>query len=106
MGTYLYTYVEAAIGETSQDVDPEDGDFQVPWLSFVGPFSAPLGQLFYMFSLVFCFFCSLLGPSFGSQKWTQKWASDSNFNRILIVEARVGHILGSIFGAHFWAPDL
>ena len=68
MGTYLYTYVEAAIGETSQDVDPEDGDFQVPWLSFVGPFSVPLGQLFCTFSLVFLFF--LL--AFGSQFWAPK----------------------------------
>ena len=68
VGTYLYTYVEAAIGETSQDVDPQDGDFQVPWLSFVGPFSVPLGQLFYMFSLVFCF----LLLAFGSQFWVPK----------------------------------
>ena len=68
MGTYLYTYVEAAIGETSEDVDPEDGDFQVPWLSFVGPFSVPLGQLFYMFSLVFLFFLFV----FGSQFWVPK----------------------------------
>ena len=30
--------VEAAINETGQDVDPENGDFQVPWLSCVGPF--------------------------------------------------------------------
>ena len=70
MGTYLYTYVEAAIGETSQDADSEDGDFQVPWLSFVGPFSVPLGQLFYMFSLVFFaffarFWVPVLGPKNG-----------------------------------------
>ena len=68
MGTYLYTYVEAAIGETSQDADPEDGDFQVPWLSFVGPFSVPLGQLFYMFSLVFfAFFARFWVPVLGSK---------------------------------------
>ena len=70
MGTYLYTYVEAGIGETSQDVDPEDGDFQAPWLSCVGPFSVPLGQLFLnVFPLFFVFFARfwvpILGPKNG-----------------------------------------
>ena len=70
MGTYLYTYVEAGIGETSQDVDPEDGDFQAPWLSCVGPFSVPLGQLFlYVFPRFFVFFARfwvpILGPKNG-----------------------------------------
>ena len=73
VGTYLYTYVEAAIGETSQDADPEDGDFQVPWLSFVGPFSVPLGQLICMCSFViFVFFARfwvpILGPENGPTK--------------------------------------
>ena len=66
MGTYLYTYVEAGIGETSQDVDPEDGDFQVPWLSFVGPFSVPLGQFFFLGFLLFFLL------AFGSQFWVPK----------------------------------
>ena len=68
MGTYVYTCVEAAIGETSQDVDPEDGDFQVPWLSFVGPFSVPLGQLFLYVFPRFLFFLF----AFGSQIWVPK----------------------------------
>ena len=55
VGTYLYTYVEAAIGETSQDVDPEDGDFQVPWVLLWGPFRFPWANFFYMFSFVFFF---------------------------------------------------
>ena len=66
VGTHLYTYVEAGIGETSQDVDPEDGDFQAPWLSCVGPFSVPLGQLFlYVFPRFFVFFARFWVPVLG-----------------------------------------
>ena len=56
--------------------------------------------------MVWLTFSAPWGPNFGSQKWTQKWASDSDFDTVLIVEARMGHIFGSVFGAHFWAPDL
>ena len=57
-------------------------------------------------SRTFSHFCSILVPIFGSQKWTHKWASDSGFNRILIVGAKAGPIFGSVFGTHFWAPVL
>ena len=73
---HLCSYVEAAIGETSQDVDPEDGDFQAPWLSPARPFLGPVGRRFSRaFSHNFRFFCLILGP-----------------------------IFGSVFGTHFWAP--
>ena len=64
---YLCSYVEAASGETGQDVDPEDSDFHVPYhFFFVGPFLAPLGRLFGGVFPDFSIFCSILGPIFGS----------------------------------------
>ena len=67
---YLCSYVEAAFGETGQDVDPEDRDFQVPYLFFfVGPFLAPLGRLF---GGVFPDFFEFL-LDFGSYFWFRFW---------------------------------
>ena len=100
--------MEAAAWETSQGLDPEDYDFQVPWLSFVGHFLPPLGRFFVCVDLptTCLFFCTILGPSFGSFFGTQNWASRSGFNRILITGPELGPIFWSIFGTHFWAPDL
>ena len=44
---YLCSYVEAAFGETGQDVDPEDSDFQVPYLFFRGAMFGSLGPTFW-----------------------------------------------------------
>ena len=44
---------------------------------------------------IFCFFWSIFGPNFGSQKRSPKWASKSGFNRILNKAANLRHILGS-----------
>ena len=57
-------------------------------------------------SPIFSNFCSILGPIFGSVFGTKNWASESGFNRILIVAPKLGPIFGSIFGTHFWGPDL
>ena len=70
VGMYLCSYVEAVkfIGEASQDVDPEDGDFQVPWLSFAGPFSVPLGFVCFFQEIYFFvarFRVPVLGPKNG-----------------------------------------
>ena len=66
---YLCSYFQAAFGKTSQGVDPEDNDFQVPRLSCVGPFLGSLGRPF--FSLDFYIFVFLL--DFGSHFWVRFW---------------------------------
>ena len=101
--------VERAIEETGQDVDPDDGDFQVAWACscralFLNPWAPPCPQ-FSGFFLFFFIFCSVFGPIFGSQKWSQKWASKSGFNRILNKAANLRPILGSIFWAQNWDPE-
>ena len=103
VGTYPCSYLQAAIGKTSQGVDPGDNEFQVLRLSCVGPFLGSLGRPFFVF--VSLFFCSILGPIFGPVFGTQNWASKSGFNRILIVGPKLRPIFGSIFRTHFWAPD-
>ena len=81
---YLCSYVEAAFGETSQDVDPEDSDFQVPYLFFSWDhFWLPWADFLVEFSPIFSNFCSILGPIFGSVFGTKNRASESGFNRIL-----------------------
>ena len=61
--------VEAAIAETGQDVDPDIGDFQVPWLSPVGPFSGSLCNFFrFFFQKNFNF-----GTNSGSHFWVRFW---------------------------------
>ena len=54
---YLCSYVEAAFGETSRDVDPEDSDFQVPYLFFSwGHFWLPWADFLVEFSPIFQIF--------------------------------------------------
>ena len=104
VGMYLCSYFQAAFGKTSQGVDPEDNDFQVPRLLCVGPFLGSLGRPFFLsrFSIFFLLFCSILGPIFGSVFGTQNWASESGFNRILCCRAKAEpHIW-----VHFWYPFL
>ena len=97
--------VEAAIAETGQDVDPDIGDFQVPWLSPVGPFFGFPWQFFFgFFSRKISILGPILGPIFGSVFGTQNWASEWGFNKILFMGPKVGPTFGSIFGTHFWAP--
>ena len=104
---YLCSYLQAAFGKTSQGVDPEDNDFQVPRLSCVGPFLGSLGRPFFSLDFyIFCFCCSILGPIFGSVFGTQNWASESGFNRILVAGRKLRPIFGSIFGPIFGPPIL
>ena len=61
--------VEAAIAETGQDVDPDIGDFQVPWLPPVGPFLGSLGNPFFVFLQTNFNF----GTNSGSHFWVRFW---------------------------------
>ena len=62
--------MEAAAWETSQGLDPEDYNFQAPWLSFVGHFLPPLGRLF-VCGFAYNLFDFL--HDFGSQFWVRFW---------------------------------
>ena len=107
VGMYLCSYFQAAFGKTSQGVDPEDNDFQVPRLLCVGPFLGSLGRPFFLSrcSSFFCFFARFWVPflvPFLVPKTGPR-------NRVLIgsfvVGPKLSPIFGSIFGTHFWAPD-